>query len=226
VFPYVDPLGFKELDLINRLYSVLYSLGFGVVFGTFYELLRARGALPLGVRGGLAYGIGVFLVGILPSEAGWRDKIFSPMELIQLACQYVAAGAAVGAVACRLKDSVRRNNKPEIADASVMPADDYWRGVQGSDETSIRLQAPPRWNVISVCAPVVGFLCGSFVGIAAPHFQWFLWGFSVWLAFAVLGLLSSVIALGRTERLWGLTAAGLIMNAALVFWLAPVVHDW
>jgi hypothetical protein len=219
-------MGFKELDLITRFYSVLYSLGFGVVFGSVYEILRARGALPHGVRGGLIYGIGAFLVGILPSQAGWRDRVFDPMELIQLACQYLAAGAAVGAVALRVNDSARRNDKPEGAETSVMPADDYWRGVQGSDETNIRLHAPPRWNVISVCAPVVGLLCGFFAGISAPHFRWFQWGFSVWLAFAVLGLLSGVIALSRAERLWGLTAAGLIINAALVFWLAPVVQEW
>src|SRR5262249_10796643 len=117
--PHLDPMGFKELDLIDRFYSVLYSLGFGVLFGSVYELLRARRALPPGVRGGMIYGIGAFLVGILPSQAGWRDKIFDPMELVQLAFQYLAAGAAVGAVALRLKDPVRRTDKPEVGDTSV-----------------------------------------------------------------------------------------------------------
>jgi hypothetical protein len=61
--------------------------------------------------------------------------------------------------------------------------------------------------------------------MSAPHFQWFEWGFLVWLGFGVAGLLSGVIALVRAERLWGLTLAGLIFNAGLVFLLVAWFID-
>ncbi len=77
----------------------------------------------------------------------------------------------------------------------------------------------PIWNSLGLAAPFVGFVCGVAAGLSAPHFQWFEWGFRVWLGFGVAGLLSGVIALVRAERLWGLTAAGLILNAVLVCWL-------
>ena len=63
-------------------------------------------AMPPGWRGGLLYGLGVFAVGGLPvyllAFASFR---VSP-EIIaswvaQAACQYLVAGAAVGAVADR-----------------------------------------------------------------------------------------------------------------------------
>jgi hypothetical protein len=77
-------------------------------------------------------------------------------------------------------------------------------------------RATPVGNAISLAAPFVGFACGVVAGFSAPHFQWFFWGFLVWLGFAVAGLLSGVIAVVRGERLWGITFAGLIFNAGLV----------
>jgi ABC-type uncharacterized transport system permease subunit len=71
----------------------------------------------------------------------------------------------------------------------------------------------------------VGFLGGVVVGMAAPHFRWFEWGFRVWLGFAVVGLLSALIALARSERRWRVTVAGLILNAALLRFLVPAVLD-
>jgi hypothetical protein len=52
--------------------------------------------------------------------------------------------------------------------------------------------------------------------MSAPHFQWFSWGFRVWLGFGVAGLLSGMISFVRAERLRGLTLAGLILNTILV----------
>jgi hypothetical protein len=83
----------------------------------------------------------------------------------------------------------------------------------------------PVWNSSSLAAPFVGFACGVVAGMSAPHFQWFFWGFLVWLGFAVAGLLSGVIAVIRAERLWGITLAGLILNAVLVFLLVAWFID-
>jgi len=74
-------------------------------------------------------------------------------------------------------------------------------------------------NAISLAAPFVGFVCGVVAGVCGPHMQWFEWGFRTWLAFGFAGLLAGVIALVRSERLWGLTLTGLILNAGLVFFL-------
>jgi len=86
-------------------------------------------------------------------------------------------------------------------------------------------RAPPRWNVISLCAPFVGFFAGVAAALAAPHFRWFDWGFRVWLVFVALGILASALALARREQWWGVTAAGFILNALVVFFLVPAVRD-
>lgn len=86
-------------------------------------------------------------------------------------------------------------------------------------------RAAPVWNAIALAAPLVGFGCGVVAGVSAPHFHWFEWGFLVWLGFGVAGLLAGVIALVRAERLWGLTVAGLILNAGLVFLLVAWFID-
>ncbi len=78
-------------------------------------------------------------------------------------------------------------------------------------------RARPVWNVFSLSAPFLGFVCGVVTGIFAPHMRYGEWGFRVWLAFAVAGLASGVIALVRAERLWGLTLAGLLLNTVLVW---------
>ena len=80
-------------------------------------------------------------------------------------------------------------------------------------------RARPVWNVFSLSAPFLGFVCGVVAGIFAPHMQYGVWGFRVWLAFAVAGLVSGVIAIVRAERLWGLTLAGLLLNTVLVWFI-------
>ena len=78
---------------------------------------------------------------------------------------------------------------------------------------------PARWNVCSVGMPFVGLICGVVVGLGGRDIIWeghpmdgAFWGFRVWFGFCVLGLLAALIALVRAERLWGVTALGIILN--------------
>jgi hypothetical protein len=88
----------------TSIYMALHPLWFGVVFAAVYLGLRSRGALPLGWRGGLVYGLGVFLVGSLPVYVLAYAAFSVSPEVIgswvaQSLCQYLAAGAAIGAIA-------------------------------------------------------------------------------------------------------------------------------
>jgi hypothetical protein len=83
---------------------------------------------------------------------------------------------------------------------------------------------PARWNIVSVCLPLVGFLCGYLVGTMGEGVLWeghpmdgIFWGILVWSVFCIFGLLASAIAWLRTERRWGLTVTGFILNAILPF---------
>jgi hypothetical protein len=86
----------------TRIYMLLHPVWFGVVFASVYLLLQGRGAVAGGWEGGLEYGLGVFLVGALPVWAlAYAVFSVSPEVMasfvIQSVCQYLAAGAAVGA---------------------------------------------------------------------------------------------------------------------------------
>src|ERR1700722_3905058 len=77
---------------------------------------------------------------------------------------------------------------------------------------------PPRWNIVSVCTPFVGFLCGfGFVLAANPrsgqagHVLHVL--LLSWVMFCVFGLIAAGVALFRKERLWGLTALAIVLNS-------------
>ena len=79
---------------------------FGVVFASAYLSLRSHCGALAGWRGGVIYGAGVFLVGALPAYLlAFASFRVSPEVvgcwLAQAFCQYVVAGAAVGAVAGR-----------------------------------------------------------------------------------------------------------------------------
>lgn len=85
-------------------YMLIHPLWFGVVFAAVYLVLRSRGALPLGWRGGLEYGFGVFLVGSLPVYVLAYAAFSVSPEVIgswvaQSLCQYLAAGVAIGWIA-------------------------------------------------------------------------------------------------------------------------------
>ena len=74
------------------------------MFAAGYLVLLARGGVNTGWRGGLLYGLGVFLVGSLPVFIlAFASFPMSPEMLaswvLQNACQYLAAGAVMGLVA-------------------------------------------------------------------------------------------------------------------------------
>lgn len=77
-------------------------------------------------------------------------------------------------------------------------------------------RAPARWNTLSVCAPLVGFLCGLAAALVAPHMQQGVWGFRVWFAFAAVGLLSGINSWVRGERWWGVTVVGFLLNLTVL----------
>ncbi len=82
-------------------YMALHPLAFGAIFVAVFCVLWRRGGVSPGWRGGLMYGLGVFLVGSLPvfllAFAAFQvssEVIVS--WIVQSACQYLAAGATVG----------------------------------------------------------------------------------------------------------------------------------
>ena len=84
-------------------------------------------------------------------------------------------------------------------------------------------QRSARWNVISVCIPFVGFVVGVVVGAGGRDVLWdghpmdgVMWGFRVWFGFCALGLLSALIAIVRSERMWGVTLVGFLLNVPLL----------
>lgn len=105
------------------------------------------------------------------------------------------------------------------AERCVRPSGEPAMNHAEQEQQRSRNRAAPVWSAIAPSAPFLGFACGLVAGVSAPHFQWFEWGFRVWLGFGVAGLLAGVIAIVRAERLWGLTLAGLILSTVLVFLL-------
>jgi hypothetical protein len=98
---------------------VLHPFGFGVVFATVYLLLLEGGCIAPGWRGGLPYGSVVFLVGSFPifllvyASFNLARQVVA-YWILQNACQYVAAGLALGLVASRL--GARTHSVAESAD--------------------------------------------------------------------------------------------------------------
>lgn len=85
-------------------YMLVHPLWFGVVFAMGYLALQSKGALPPGWSGGLAYGVGLFVIGSMPIFL----LIFAAMQVsppvitvwaVQNLAQYAAAGLAVAAIA-------------------------------------------------------------------------------------------------------------------------------
>jgi hypothetical protein len=87
-------------------YMALHPFGFGAAFAMVYLLLLKRGCIAPGGRGGLLYGLAVFLVGSLPvyllvhASFNVSRRVISTW-ILQNVCQYVAAGLAVALVASR-----------------------------------------------------------------------------------------------------------------------------
>ena len=89
-----------------------------------------------------------------------------------------------------------------------------------------RDRCPPRWNVVSVCMPFVGFVVG--LGCFSMFYEHgrgevVHWAIGVWAAFCFLGIASAIISLVRAERLWAMTALGFLLNLPIVglggYWL-------
>lgn len=78
---------------------------------------------------------------------------------------------------------------------------------------------PPRWNVVSLLAPVAGFL-GAFLLVSVEvNRQNFDarrgWAVGTLYGVAVLGWACGFIAIRRAERPWGVTVSGFVLNAVL-----------
>jgi hypothetical protein len=76
----------------------------------------------------------------------------------------------------------------------------------------------PRYNLLSVAAPFAGVLAAlGFLALFGAEGHWY-WTWRGGVAMGLLagacavGLVLGVIALARSERLWGLTAVGLLLN--------------
>jgi hypothetical protein len=109
VAPAVPPQ-FKNASLFRpwagwtSTYMLIHPLWFGVVFAAVYLALRNPGGSLVGWRGGALYGAAVSLAGALPVYLlAFAAFAVSPEVIAcwvaQSLCQYVAAGAAIGAVA-------------------------------------------------------------------------------------------------------------------------------
>jgi hypothetical protein len=89
-------------------------------------------------------------------------------------------------------------------------------------------RSDPGWNVLSVLAPVIGFLGALLVAMNwhGHPMGMILPCLGVFAGSLGLGLFSALVAFFRSERCWGLTALGLILNGvpftlAAGLWLAP-----
>ena len=79
----------------------------------------------------------------------------------------------------------------------------------------------PRYNLLSVAAPFLGvFAALALLGVFGAEGHWY-WTWrgeavgAVLIGSCVVGLAFALTALARSERLWGLTALGLLLNAPL-----------
>jgi hypothetical protein len=90
--------------------------------------------------------------------------------------------------------------------------------------TADSLRQSPRWNVISVLMPPLGFLVallswlsGLFetLGVGSHPMDQGAAALGVWCGFGPPGLAAAIIALVRREQLRGITAAAFVLNGPL-----------
>lgn len=87
-------------------YMAIHPFLYGVVFAAGFLSLRRWSTFPPGVRGGLLYGAGVFVVGSLPvyvlNFASFQVSVEMILSwIVQGMTQYVVAGIALGYVCDR-----------------------------------------------------------------------------------------------------------------------------
>lgn len=87
------------------------------------------------------------------------------------------------------------------------------------DQLSTTPRPNPRYNLMSVAAPVLAVLVlFAFLGIVGTEGHWYwTWrggvGMGILALFSVVGVVLAVLAWARSERLWSLTLLGLLLNA-------------
>jgi hypothetical protein len=80
---------------------------------------------------------------------------------------------------------------------------------------------PARCNILSVAAPLLGIAAASLPVVfsgAQGHWYWAWPGIaamSILTTFCVGGAILALVALYRSERFWGLTMVGLLLNVPL-----------
>ena len=86
----------------------------------------------------------------------------------------------------------------------------------------------PCWNVASVLAPFVGIACALLAGFLRDGHP--MSGLKVGVmalgVFLILGFVSACVALVRSERLWGVTALGMVLNSPFVLIAVAAPWDW
>lgn len=85
-------------------YMTIHPFLYAPVFAAVFLKLRQATSFRSGIRGGLIYGAGIFLVGSLPvfllAFASFQMSVEVIVTwIVQNLCQYLAAGVAIGAVA-------------------------------------------------------------------------------------------------------------------------------
>ncbi|MFM2294974.1 MAG: hypothetical protein RLZZ350_1387, partial [Verrucomicrobiota bacterium] len=90
-------------------------------------------------------------------------------------------------------------------------------GITGTPQSTTRPAA--LWNIASIILPLSGLLACVIVCSNISQSGGDSWGFGrlaicalIILGTAVLGLICSIIAFTRCERLWGITAVGFLLN--------------
>jgi ligand-binding SRPBCC domain-containing protein len=101
---YLNPEVFRPLCGWTLIYLLLHPFGYGFIFAAIFLALRWRSSFPPGVRGGLIYGTGVFVVGSLPvyllNVASFQVSAeIIASWIVQSLTQYAIAGMVIGAVA-------------------------------------------------------------------------------------------------------------------------------
>src|ERR1019366_1921058 len=82
-------------------------------------------------------------------------------------------------------------------------------------------QRPPRWNIVSLCTPFVGYIVAAVLAGLGEELD--LWHHNIingpailiFAAICVFGLVAAGVAVFRKERLWGLAALGIGLNAPI-----------